>query len=223
MSPFCRPLALAAAVGLVATRAAIAVPSGFLQPSANDHLEPSAIVEVFWTLDSLPPDDSELELVLSLDGGSSFPVRVTTGLDPATRRVFWRVPSLPSAQARLAVRSGAEGEPAAETIRLVSPPFTILATSNMPIEDLFAIRSEWRTREALTPDTVPEPGTGLGHEASEQIHSGKRTEVAAGRRTHSAELSAPLAASAARVSPDSSPRPNRADFPARSCRSPLRE
>jgi hypothetical protein len=146
---------MAAAAFLFAATSALAARGEFAAPVSGERLEAGSLVEVTWSLDGLRPQDEEMELLLSLDGGATFPIRVTADLDPATRRTLWRVPSLPTERARLAIRSGAEREPAEETIQVVGPAFSILAAGTAPLEELFAIRSEWRTREALGSAATP--------------------------------------------------------------------
>jgi hypothetical protein len=51
-----------------------------------------------------PPGVEELEVLLSVDGGRSYPVRVTPEMDRSARRVEWLVPNLPASEARLRIR-----------------------------------------------------------------------------------------------------------------------
>ena len=123
---------------------------GFWSPSRSDLLAAGSSVLVTWSLG--PGHDSsfdEMELILSLDGGRTFPVRVTRDLGPETRSLTWRVPALPTRHARLALRTGAGGESAGETIRLVSEEFAIESDGASPLEPTVAVGGEWRTREAL--------------------------------------------------------------------------
>ena len=99
---------------------ALAAP-GFLRPAAGDRLESGTVVELLWNLDGVSSDAQESELVLSLDGGRTFPIRLTADFEPATRKVLWRVPALPTDQARLALRAGNDEEPAQETLAAHQP------------------------------------------------------------------------------------------------------
>lgn len=54
------------------------------------------------------PGVKEWEAFLSLDDGESYPIRITPHLDRDLRRVYWRVPELPSRMARLLLRFGDE-------------------------------------------------------------------------------------------------------------------
>lgn len=56
------------------------------------------------------PRVEEWEAFLSLDGGATWPLRITPHLDQDIRRVHWQVPSVPTADARLLLRFGDEEE-----------------------------------------------------------------------------------------------------------------
>src|ERR1044071_234030 len=61
-------------------------------------------------LELAPPDGvEELEILLSVDGGRSYPVRVTPSLEHAPRTLEWNVPNLPAAEARLKIRFRVRG------------------------------------------------------------------------------------------------------------------
>jgi hypothetical protein len=120
-------------------------------PEAGNRLLPGSVIEASWDSEATLEGTDEGELVLSLDGGRSFPVRVTAEIEPGDRRAEWRVPALPTAHARLAIRFGREGELDAERIANVSAEFEILADAAAPEERFFWIGGEWRTREALAP------------------------------------------------------------------------
>lgn len=121
----------------------------FVAPRAGITLEAGATVQVLWEPSTGETRWNEMELVLSLDGGRTFPVRVTRDLDPSARSRFFRVPALPAAHARLALRAGDGEEPGAEEILLVSDEFVIEADPALPLEPTVSVRGEWRTREAL--------------------------------------------------------------------------
>lgn len=65
-----------------------------------------AVVE--WEELTLPPHVVEWEAFLSVDGGRTWPLRVTPHLDIAIRRFTFRVPDLPTREARLLLRFGDE-------------------------------------------------------------------------------------------------------------------
>jgi hypothetical protein len=62
------------------------------------------VVELSWG--DLPAGVEELEILLSLDDGRRYSVRVTPELDARERSFRWRVPNLPAARARLRMRLG---------------------------------------------------------------------------------------------------------------------
>jgi len=182
------------------------------------------MVELQWNLASVPFGFEESELVLSLDGGRTFPVRVTGDFDPATRRVFWRVPALPTDRARLAVRAGADEEPAQETLLLVSPPFVISdsAPDSAP-EELFAVGTEWRTQEALEVDPRGTHDTGVHDFSTEQIHAQPGIEVSAQDSSRSALLPDRLPEAPSAAAPRDAQQVAAAALVRRPCPTPLRE
>ena len=92
-------------------------------------------------------ETEEMEVLLSLDGGRTFQLRVSREMSPGTNEIRWRVPNLPTAAARLALRARDRGD--AEVIRAVSEEFAILPADAEPLEDLRRFRGEWRAGEAL--------------------------------------------------------------------------
>jgi hypothetical protein len=146
----------AALVGCAAVVLGEAQSARILEPGEGARLHPGAIVRVSWTSGARAEFD-EMELVLSLDGGRSFPLRVTREVSPAEDSVLWRVPRLPSEHARIALRAGRGENKESETIRTVSGEFTILAGAGEPPEQLSRARGEWRTREAAagSPEDLP--------------------------------------------------------------------
>jgi hypothetical protein len=144
-----RRILASAFCGSLVAAAGLAQSARFLEPPAGERLEPGSIVRVSWTLGSLTERDfDEMELVLSLDGGQSFPLRVTRDVSTAAESLLWRVPRLPSAHARLGLRTGSGERKETETIRIVGGEFTILAGTGDPLEEIRRVRGEWRTREA---------------------------------------------------------------------------
>jgi hypothetical protein len=146
--------------GVAVASAASAEAVGFQDPPEGARLEPGTVVRVAWSLGEIGARDfDEMELVLSLDGGRSFPLRLTRDISPDAESVRWRVPKLPSAHARLALRVGCGEREESENVRLVGGEFTILAGSNDPLEELRRVRGEWRTREAAgSAGDAVEPG-----------------------------------------------------------------
>jgi hypothetical protein len=134
---------------------------GFSSPSANSTLLAGTELTVRWSgAMAREKDVREMELLLSIDGGQTFGVRVTAEIDPDFSDISWRVPSLPTAHARLALRVGS-GDEESEAIALVSEEFSIEAHPSEPPEDFFRVGAEWRTRDALTirESELPAPGS----------------------------------------------------------------
>lgn len=145
-------------------------PQEFLSPARGEVLAPGSIVEIQWA-SACEPDraerlreerdweekdadegerdagEREAEIVLSLDGGMTFPVRISTELSPCTTRFRWRVPALSTTQARLGLRTGEEGREETEEIEFVSERFTILADPEGRNEALVSRGAEWWTPE----------------------------------------------------------------------------
>ena len=148
-APRKRTVFASAFFGCAVAALAQAQPAELLEPVRGARLHPGAIVRVSWTLGaSARREFDEMELVLSLDGGRSFTLRVTREVSPAEDAVLWRVPRLPSKHARIALRAGRGEKKESETIRTVSAEFTILADADDPLEQLCRVHGEWRTREA---------------------------------------------------------------------------
>jgi hypothetical protein len=105
------------AVGLLATTGAAAraagtvVPVRLLSPEDGAVLVGGTTATLEWTpaVDLAAPERwDEWEAFLSLDGGKTYPVRVTPHLDRALRRIDFRVPGLPTGNARILLRIGDE-------------------------------------------------------------------------------------------------------------------
>ena len=206
MSPSGAPRGvLAAGLGIAAALlAAGARAEGFRSPAAGDSLTPGTSAAVEWIpTDRVDPSVSEMELVLSLDGGRTFPIRVTREIDPEAASFLWTVPALFSSHARLALRAG-NGRARGEAIRFVSEEFEIVGDSGEPAEPLLRTGSEWRTRESLRPEERREPLSG-GLASAPTLRAGateappaipSRSDAAPGSRDLSRERSpraAPLA------------------------------
>lgn len=95
-------------------------------------------VTIAW--EDVPADVDELELLLSVDGGKRYPIRLTRSMDPASGSVAWTVPSFATSDARLRLRFGRggreeEGEPSA--------PFGIFVPPASPPSRLELREREW--------------------------------------------------------------------------------
>ncbi len=124
----------------------------FLTPGSGEALAPGTIVEVRWPSLCAPHSGlgegrelDEAEIVLSLDGGRTFPIRVTPELSPCAGRFLWKVPALATTHARLALRTGADERSETESIGTLSAEFRILADPDGRVEQLRRRVAEWWT------------------------------------------------------------------------------
>ena len=105
-------LALVAVAALpTAAEASAESPIRLLAPDSGAVLEAGGTAELAWEpLASFAniEDVEEWEAFLSLDGGATYPFRLTPHLDQDVRRFRWRIPAVPSADARLLFRFGDE-------------------------------------------------------------------------------------------------------------------
>jgi hypothetical protein len=107
------------------------------------------VVELRWQ--GIPGEIDEMELLLSLDGGCTYPVRVTPELEGHSLTFRWSVPDLPTGSAQLLLRVG-DGE--GERLGARSRTFRILHVAGAPSPDLgFHEGSLW---------TGAEPAAGAG-------------------------------------------------------------
>ena len=140
---------LAAAVPLFgAAGAVLASGAGFVSPERGETLAPGSVVEIEWRSaceSDIPPGFDEAEVVLSLDGGLSYPIRVSRELDPCESTVSWRVPALATTSGRLALRLGSETDVESEEIAVIGDPFTILPDVEGRVERLIQRSHEWAT------------------------------------------------------------------------------
>ncbi len=143
--------ALLAALVLAGARpasASDALPASghILAPAAGERLAAGSTAIVRWS--DLPAEVEEFELLLSLDGGHSYGVRLTPRLDPATRELSWVVPNLPADDARLRLRVGIGGS---EIESAASAPFRILGCQRAPAATLRFAAGEWWTAALAAP------------------------------------------------------------------------
>jgi hypothetical protein len=162
-------LAFACAAGLVLAWSPLRAderntPEAFASPSRGEILAPGALLEVRWNAEceareadrdfgrdrdgKREREANEAELVLSLDGGMTFPIRVSGELSPCASRFTWRVPALPTSQARIGLRTGEDESDEEERIELLSAAFTILPDPERRPETLYARGGEWWIPEA---------------------------------------------------------------------------
>ncbi|HWM92747.1 MAG TPA: hypothetical protein VN493_18430 [Thermoanaerobaculia bacterium] len=81
-----------------------------LSPVSGAELTAGSFATIEWEGLALPPGAHEWEAFLSLDGGRTWPLRVTPHLDISIRRFSFRVPDLPARDARVMLRFGDERE-----------------------------------------------------------------------------------------------------------------
>jgi hypothetical protein len=152
---------LGAVGGVTVLAAALASPlraverGDFAMPRRGSTLTAGSIVEVRWRAagPDVRGDADEAELLLSLDGGRTFSVRVSSELPPGAASYRWRVPALAASSARLALRVGAGHERGRERIVLASGEFTIASSGAEP-ETLAAGPEEPWTEQALTESPI---------------------------------------------------------------------
>jgi hypothetical protein len=122
------PLLAAVWVALVALPA-LAQPVRLIVPQAGAALAAGSTAELEWA--PLAPFDhlskvEEWEAFLSVDGGATYPLRITPHLDQDLRRIRFQVPAIPTADARILLRFGDERRETAvalpERFSIVAPP-----------------------------------------------------------------------------------------------------
>ncbi|MEP7010306.1 MAG: hypothetical protein ABJC13_08310 [Acidobacteriota bacterium] len=119
----------------------------FVQPVTGSTLTAGDEVAVRWA--GAPAAVREMELLLSVDGGRRFAVRLTRELAGDASTYLWRVPQLPSGAARLALRVNLDGR---EVEVGTSAPFAIAAGVETagPAGSIELIRGElWWTERAV--------------------------------------------------------------------------
>lgn len=79
-----------------------------LSPADAAELTAGSFATIEWEGLDLPPGAHEWEAFLSLDGGLTWPLRITPHLDLSIRRFRFRVPGFPTRNARLLLRFGDE-------------------------------------------------------------------------------------------------------------------
>jgi hypothetical protein len=87
--------------------AAASAGTRLLAPRAGAELAAGSLAEVAWE-GSPPAGAEEWEAFLSLDGGRTYPLRITPHLDLGIRRFTVRVPPFPTRDARVLLRFGDE-------------------------------------------------------------------------------------------------------------------
>jgi hypothetical protein len=142
------------AIGLLATAARPAsavVPLRLLSPGDGAVLRSGSLATLEWVPSAAfsgPERWEEWEAFLSLDGGATYPVRLTPHLDRELRRIRFKVPALPTADARLLLRIGDERR---EIAFELPERFTIAAAPGLLPDALDLPRTVWRRGEPARP------------------------------------------------------------------------
>ncbi len=79
-----------------------------IEPAAGASAVAGSAASIAWEADNTPADVEEWEAFVSIDGGRTYPIRVTPHLDAGIRRFNWTVPSLPGAELSILLRFGDE-------------------------------------------------------------------------------------------------------------------
>jgi hypothetical protein len=159
-------LVVIALLGTVGPRSLVAGPEPggrILAPARGAVVNAGELVEVRWT--DLDRDVEEFELLLSLDDGRHFSLRLTVMLDPRLRAYAWRVPNLPAEAARLRVRAGRRGREVeaevGESFRIVGARETVFARPTFHDGELWLTPAEVLWLHGLDPSrtrvAAPEP------------------------------------------------------------------
>ena len=109
----------------------------FSHPAEGSSLREGDAVQIRWS--GVPADAEEIELLLSVDGGQQFSLRLTDELDSTSGSFLWRVPSLSTDTASLAIRMGVHGE------EIVSAPGPLFRLSHGPSTPAVLLR--WKAGE----------------------------------------------------------------------------
>lgn len=108
MFHFCRRIACGLLLAFLAGASPLAAAprAHLLAPADGAELVAGSVAVVEW--EEAPPGAEEWEAFLSLDGGETYPLRVTPHLNLSIRRFAFQVPPLPTRSARVLLRFGDE-------------------------------------------------------------------------------------------------------------------
>src|ERR1700682_3894537 len=101
-------LAAMASVGASATERPFH--AQLIDPPPQVTLVAGSTATIAWDATGIPESFDEWEAFLSLDGGRSYPLRITPHLDLTIRSFTWSVPSLPVGEGSILLRFGDERE-----------------------------------------------------------------------------------------------------------------
>jgi hypothetical protein len=122
----------------------------FSQPAERSSLREGEIVEIRWS--GVPGNADEIELLLSIDGGHHFSLRLTDELNFGSRSFLWRVPGLLTDSASLAIRAGVHGR------EIMSAPGPLFRLTRDPSKASFPLR--WKAGEIWVDSSDPVETTG---------------------------------------------------------------
>jgi hypothetical protein len=176
-----------------AASAAAASGPGLDAPADGDVFRAGRTLRVAWT--DRPAFATEWEAFLSLDGGRTFPIRVTPHLDVSTRSFLWRLPLLSADEARIRLRFGngsAEVEydpatrfsirPSADS-RPLTPSVADVGATALPGESesvaWTCAAGDGRNFRTVTPPVSAGLAPSSAWEAESAVHDALRTETAA--------------------------------------------
>lgn len=131
----------------------------FTQPEPGATLHGGELVEIRWS--AVPPEAKEVELLLSVDGGRHFSLRLTDELGADSRSFRWRVPNLIADGATLSLRMGIdcrETESAAGPLFSLRPePSPAMALLQWRSEEIWVDSDEQSGRDREE-ESLPAPG-----------------------------------------------------------------
>lgn len=81
-----------------------------IEPVEHAEVVAGSTVPIAWDAARIPAGVEEWEAFLSVDGGKTYPIRITPHLDASIHRFNWTVPSLPGADISILLRFGDERE-----------------------------------------------------------------------------------------------------------------
>ena len=153
---FGRALAVSLAIAVPAGAAAVASPFRapvsvvalslptivFSQPAEGSALREGETIQIRWS--GVPADAEEIELLLSVDGGRNFSLRLTDELYSSSGSFLWRVPGLSTDTASLAIRMGVHGQ------EVLSAPGPLFRLSHGPSTPTALLR--WKAGEIWVAD-----------------------------------------------------------------------
>lgn len=119
---------LAAGTAVAAARAS-SLDVHLVEPAEHAALAAGSTATIGWETPDAPGDVDEWEAFVSVDGGVTYPIRITPHLDVRIRRFAWTVPFVPGSELSILLRFGNEQEE-----RLFSFPRRTIVRGTVPLE-----------------------------------------------------------------------------------------